>query len=71
MTISNIDEYFSKNLVDIDPVPFGANRAIMTYYSDVEAGDDYVLLYDDKIVVLNLEEPITDEQIEIICDRLI
>lgn len=54
----------------IDNEMFGTIEAYQKYYEDTPTGE-YILIYTDKILALNLEEPATTEQVNMIKEKLL
>ncbi|NYB75111.1 DUF2812 domain-containing protein [Sedimentibacter hydroxybenzoicus DSM 7310] len=53
----------------VDNEAFGTKEAYQRYYVDNPTGE-YILLFDNKIIVLNMEKPVTAEQVKIIKEKL-
>lgn len=53
----------------IDNKIFETEEAYQCYYDDIPTGE-YILFFDNKIIILNMEEPVAAKQAEIIKERL-
>ena len=54
----------------IDNKIFETTEAYQRYYDDDNPTGEYILLFDSKIIVLNMEKPPTQKQVEVIKEKL-
>lgn len=68
--LKKTSEWSDKKIEAIDNLLFNTQEAYQFYYNDMGYTGDYLLLYKDKIVLLNLEEPAAKQQVSIIIEKL-
>lgn len=62
-------DWSERSIEPMDNIIFGTEQAYQTYY-DKDAIGEYLLFYQDKIIVMNVEEPVTEEQRTILIEKL-
>ena len=60
----------SSSLKPLNDALYGTLEAYQEYYDNDPTGK-YILLFKDKIITLNLEEPATNEQVAVIKEKLL
>lgn len=71
--LKKIPEWSDRKLKEIDNSIFNTEEAYLIHYDDMYIDPDYpeyLLIFKDKIILLNLEKPLTEQQVSIIKEKL-
>lgn len=68
--LKKVPKWSDKKIAEMDNSVFNTTEAYQFYYDDMVYNGDYLLLYRDKIISLNLEEEATKQQVSIIIEKL-
>jgi hypothetical protein len=67
----NEDVHFGHHWEPIDPAPWGADRVWQEYWNEYDQySGTYLICWDDRIVRLEFNEPLTDAQISTAAAKL-
>lgn len=67
--LKKVPEWSDRKMKPLDNRIFGTEEAYQFYY-DINGTGEYLLFYKDQLILLNLEEPVTEEQIYVIKKNL-
>lgn len=68
--LKKIPKWSDEKRVEISPLEFNAKEVYQLYYRDMECSGKYLLMYKDKIILLNLEQQATKQQAAVIVEKL-
>ena len=68
--LKEIPKWSDEKRVEISPLEFNTKEAYQLYYRDMECSGKYLLIYKDKLILLNLKEKVTKQQAAVIVEKL-